>query len=326
MINPDNFIFHSDFWYPTDYKEGSKNIKGTLPIQAELGTIEDGDYFSAWLEYPNQPWIYGRSPYDQFNVYAENGKLWFAKAPQFGGARFDGTVHYRIYHRNKNFLFESKGRCEIIAKRLTGTMNMTPGSNISNLEIPSGLTGKYLVRGTYVFRGVRGLVDSSAGPISLYTTYDHGSNTVKLQATMEQAAVNGEFLQYDLQLIPVTSDHPWVFHSDKFAFCLPRVIETQIRVQGTAPARTKWRIRGESFDIPGNRQAYDYLTRHSINTRWQARGAGMNGGLNFLGFLEITHDRITPIVEVDNSSYGQPTTIDSGYLMFRIYEYQNNIN
>ena len=52
----------------------------------------------------------------------------------------------------------------------------------------------------------------------------------------------------------------------------------------------------------------------------------MNGGLNFLGFLEITHDRITPIVEVDNSSYGQPTTIDSGYLMFRIYEYQNNIN
>lgn len=326
MINPDNFIFHSDFWYPTDFKEGSKDLDVSLPTTTALDDIEDGDYFSAWLEYPNQPWIYGRSPYDQFNVFAENGKLWFAKAPQFGGARFKGTVHYRIYHRDKNFLFRSTGKCEIIAKRLTGTMNMTPGSNVSVLDVPSGMSGKYLVRGTYLFRGVRGLVDSSAGPISLYTTYDYGANTIKLNATMEQAAVHGEFLQYDLQLIPVKTDHPWVFHSDKFAFCLPRVIETQIRVQGVAPARTKWRIRGESFDIPGTRQAYDYLTRHSINTRWQSRGAGMNGGLNFLGFLEIAHDKITPIVEVDNSSYGQPTAIDSGYLMFRIYEYQNNIS
>ena len=58
-INPDNFIFHSDFWYPTGYLSGTKDyVNVSSPATFTMSDqYEDGDFYSVWLEYPTKSTI-----------------------------------------------------------------------------------------------------------------------------------------------------------------------------------------------------------------------------------------------------------------------------
>ena len=330
MINPDNFIFHSDFWYPTNTIAGMKRVQDIrLPNQIELADVGDHDYFKVW----HRDWwsghVIGSSPYLQMNYYVENGKLKVAIAPQFGGAKFSGDFYYRVYKKSPVFLFNTEGKCEIYEKSVRGVANMQAGSTVTIVDIPVDVAdGDMLVRGDFTFQGRHSLFGIPTNEITINDEYRPNEKKVRLTATLanSRTALNGEFFTYNIQLVRANQDHPWIFNSDKFSFVLPGVYEQRIRVQGTAPARSVLRIRGTPIPRRGTKQVYDYFVRHTVNNKWQIGSSGMQGQLRFYGILDIQPDSITPVVEVDNRQFAQSTTIDSEYLMFRIYEYQNNIN
>lgn len=330
MINPDNFIFHSDFWYPTDTIAGMKRVENIqLPQQIELADVGEHDYFKVW----HRDWwsghIIGSSPYMQMNYYVENGKLKVAVGAQFGGAKFSGDFYYRIYRKSPVFLFNTDGKCEIYEKSIRGVANLQPGVTQSIIEIPVDVAdGDMLIRGDFTFQGKHSLFGIPTDDITINDEYRPAEKKVRLTATLPggRTALNGEFFAYNIQLVRANQDHPWTFNSDKFSFVLPGVYEQSIRVYGTVPAKGVLNLRGTPIPRRGTKQVYDYFVRHSVNNKWQVGAAGMRGQLNFNGWLDIQPDSVTPVVTVDNRDYAQPTIINSEYLMFRIYEYQNNIN
>lgn len=330
MINPDNFIFHSDFWYPTDTIAGMKRVQDIqLPQQIELADVGEHDYFKVW----HRDWwsghVIGSSPYMQMNYYVENGKLKVAVGAQFGGAKFSGDFYYRIYKKSPTFLFNTDGKCEIYEKSLRGVANLQPGTTQTIVEIPIDAgDGDMLIRGDFTFQGRHSLFGVPTNDITINDEYRPNEKKIRLTAALPngRTALNGEFFTYNIQVVKASQDHPWVFNSDKFSFMLPGVYEQSIRVRGTAPAGSIMRIRGSAIPRRGNKQVYDYFIRHSVNNKWQVGAAGMQGQLRFYGTLDVQPDSVTPVVEVDNRQFGQATTMDSGYLMFRIYEYQNNIS
>lgn len=330
MINPDNFIFHSDFWYPTDTVAGMKRVENIqLPQQIELADVGEHDYFKVW----HRDWwsghVIGSSPYMQMNYYVENGKLKVGIAPQFGGAKFSGDFYYRVYKKSPAFLFNTDGKCEIYEKSIRGVANMQAGSTVTIVDIPVDVAdGDMLVRGDFTFQGRHSLFGIPTNEITINDEYRPNEKKVRLTATLanSRTALNGEFFTYNIQLVRANQDHPWIFNSDKFSFVLPGVYEQSIRVRGTAPPKSILHIRGTPIPRRGTKQVYDYFVRHTVNNKWQIGSSGMRGGLGFHGVLDIQPDSVTPVVEVDNRQFGQATTIDSEYLMFRIYEYQNNIS
>ena len=330
MINPDNFILHSDFWYPTNTIAGMKRVENiSLPNQIELADVGEHDYFKVW----HRDWwsghVIGSSPYLQMNYYVENGKLKVGVAPQFGGAKFSGDFYYRVYKKSPAFLFSTDGKCEIYEKSIRGVANMQAGSTVTIVDIPVDVAdGDMLVRGDFTFQGRHSLFGIPTNEITINDEYRPNEKKIRLTATLanSRTALNGEFFTYNIQLVRANQDHPWIFNSDKFSFVLPGVYEQSIRVQGTAPPKSILRIRGTPIPRRGTKQVYDYFVRHTVNNKWQIGSSGMRGGLDFHGVLDIQPDSITPVVEVDNRPYAQSTTIDSEYLMFRIYEYQNNIS
>ena len=330
MINPDNFIFHSDFWYPTNTISGMKRVQDiSLPNQIELADVGEHDYFKVWHRDWWSGYVIGSSPYLQMNYYVENGKLKVGVAPQFGGAKFSGDFYYRVYKKSPSFLFNTDGKCEIYEKSIRGVANMQAGSTVTIVDIPVDVAdGDMLVRGDFTFQGRHSLFGIPTNEITINDEYHPNEKKVRLTATLanNRTAVNGEFFTYNIQLVRANQDHPWIFNSDKFSFVLPGVYEQSIRVQGTAPAKSILRIRGTPIPRRGTKQVYDYFVRHAVNNKWQIGSSGMRGGLSFHGVLDIQSDSITPVVEVDNRQFAQSTTIDSESLMFRIYEYQNNIN
>lgn len=330
MINPDNFIFHSDFWYPTDTIAGMKRVQDVqLPHQIELADVGEHDYYKVWYRDWWSGYVVGSSPYLQFNYYTENGKLKVAVNAQFGGAKFSGDFYYRVYRKSPSFLFNTDGKCEIYEKTIRGVASLQRGSTITITDIPVDVpAGDMLVRGDFTFQGKHGIFGSGTADITINEEYRPNEKIVRLTATLpgRRVALDGEFYGYNIQLVKANQDHPWVFNSEKYSFVLPGVYEQKIRVRGTAPARSLYYIRGEPIPRRGSKQVFDYSIRHSLNSKWQSGSATMNGGLNFNGILDVQPDSVTPIVVIDNRPFAQSTTIDSEYLMFRIYEYQNNIS
>lgn len=329
MINPDNFIFHSDWWYPTNVVAGRVHLDKRLPMQEPIADISDGDYFKVWYRDQFSNSIVSSSPYDKFNYYAQGGKLWVAKAPQFGGASFSGDFYYRIYKKDNVFLLNAdRGRCEITAKSLNGTANLQAGVNSTIVELPVDIDGELLLRGTFRYQGSLGILDSTVAGVSVFAEYRFNEKKVRLTINRtDRVFLNGEFIQYSIQLVKAVDDHPWVFHSDKYSFVLPNVMHDSVPVRGTVPARNSLILRGETFTTPGVKQAYDYSIRHTVNDKWQSSDSGMmtNNGLAFGGYLDVQHDSVTPIIEIRNETWNN-VWVDNAALEFRIFQYQNNIS
>lgn len=130
--NPDNFIFHSDFWYPTNYISGYQTYTNIdIPATLQLSNkYEAGDFYTVIQEYnspntsePGVKYISYRQVGDTFFAFTQGNDLKAFKGAQSVGAKFTGKIHYRIYKKPKNFNFLSKGKLEKILRTEEGTVN-----------------------------------------------------------------------------------------------------------------------------------------------------------------------------------------------------------
>ena len=329
-INPDNFIFHSDFWYPTGYLSGTKEyVNVSIPATFTMSDqYEDGDFYSVWLEYPTQSTIGERYLSDTIINFTDGNELKVFKGAKSVGATFTGTLHWRIYKKNKVFNFLSNGTLEQIAKTLDGFVTAPGGVNSFVVDIPSGLTGKYIPRGTWQIEGQSANIlggKSNNGDFSPF--YDYANNRVRgYMTTYPGILPAGTKIYYKIQLVSPTQDSSYIFNSDKYSFALPSNSDVQITDNATIAGNTTRTVYGEWIPIPGDKIAYDAVMKWSgaPTTSYQHyREIQLGTNLTAIMSVETSGNQIRPVLAVTNYS-SSAQSYSSQTFTYRIFMYQNN--
>ncbi len=341
MTNPDNFIFHSDFWYPTGFYYGTKEYNNvSIPAQFEMSDkYQPGDFYNVYLEYPpreNYPGIIGeRFISDTITNYTEGNKLMVAKNAQFVGAKFTAKLHWRTYPKNKVFNFLTSGNLEQTAKSLNGSYTTTMATNVHMFTIPSGLTGKYFVRGVWqINNGNWGIV---GGPginnASIQVYYDYTNNLVNLNVdTYPEILPVGSTINYRLQLVPIEPQETFVFNSERYSFALPKTYDLDITDSATIPANGTRTVYGDWVEIPGTKQAYDVVLSWNgrpnvTQLHWAEYGFVMNGTNAYhvvaQPSVETSGKMIRPVLKMTNYSTSSRSYANQK-VTFSIFVYQNN--
>lgn len=333
-INPDNFIFHSDFWYPTGYKSGSLSLTNvSIPATFTLSNeYNDGDYFNVYLEYPPSGGFNGgigeRFISDTIIPFTDGNNLKVFKGAQSVGATFTGTLHWRIYPKNTKFNFNSTGLLEQTAKSLDGFITAPGGVNSFNIDIPSGLTGKYFARGTWQIDGQSANIIGGAstnGDFSVYYDYLLGKLT-GFMTTYPGVLPAGTKIFYKIQLVPITPQDVYIFNSDKYSFALPSVNNQDIVTAATMGANATNVIYGDWVDIPGSKTAADLLVKWSgspgvVNQHY--REIQFTPNITAVATIETSGTQARPVLTVTNFA-ASSQSYSTQTVSFGIYFYQNN--
>ena len=330
MVNPDNFIFHSDFWYPTGYLSGTKEYNNvSIPADFELSDqYTEGAYYSVFIEYPDNGGgntIGERFIGDTIIPHTVGNKLMAFKGAQSAGATFTGKLHWRIYPKSETFNFLSSGRLEQTAKTLDGFYATEYATNVHNVILPTGLTGKYFIRGVTQIEGRGAEIIGGAGGTGWYNV---STGTVRLDfVTYPEILPVGTKIYYKIQLVPVTPEDVFVFNSQKYSFSIPKMVRPTITTAATMGANAENIIYGDWVDIPGNKTAYDLVVKWSGNPTGTSLHLmqDMQFGTNIFATatLESNGAKVRPVLRVNNyanSSQSYPTQT----ITYGIYFYQNN--
>jgi len=329
-LNPDNFIFHSDFWYPVGYYSGVKEyVNVDIPATFTMSDkYNDGDFYSVWLEYPGSSSIGERFISDTIINFTEGNELKVFKGAQSVGAKFTGNLHWRIYPKNKVFNFISEGNLEQTTKSLDGFFEAPGGVNSFQVEIPSGLTGKYILRGTWQIDGQSANIiggQSNNGDFS--PTYDYANNKVKgFMTTYPGVLPAGTKIFYKIQLVPTVQTSNYIFNSDKYSFAIPSSSDVTITDAATVGANTTRTVYGSWIPIPGSKIAYDTVVKWSGQpTRSQQHYSEFQIGTNMVAVtsVESSGNQIRPVLTVTNYN-GFSASYTSQTFTYRIFMYQNN--
>lgn len=327
MVNPDNFIFHSDFWYPTDYLSGTHEYTNVdIPANFEMSDqYQDGDYYNVYLEYPTG--ISEQFLSDTIIPYTQDNKLMVFKGAQSVGAKFTGKLHWRIYPKNRTFNFLTAGNLEQTAKSLNGFFTTDPGVNVTSFTIPSGLTGKYFVRGVYQIEGESWRMlggQSDHGFINGY--YDFVNNEYNGTFVVFPDLPGGTHINYRFQLIPITPQDTYIFNSDKYSFSLPLVVSPQIVTAASMGAGAVNTIYGDWVDIPGDKTAYDLIVKWSgAPGRTYQHYAELQFATDIVAVasVETSGQQIRPVLTVSNYS-ASTLSYSTQTVTFGLHMYQNN--
>lgn len=144
MINPDKFVFHSNFDYNDAVIRGYKDLVNvSMPFTVEIASgLLPGDRFRVTEETADGMYVYNRGgPFPTYNYHAEGGKLYASVGAQQPGTFYTGRFHYRVYRQSKDFIFNSKSAIEKVIFRANGTMS---GGYGTTKTIPN-TTGKKLI-------------------------------------------------------------------------------------------------------------------------------------------------------------------------------------
>jgi len=329
-INPDNFIFHSDFWYPVGYYSGTKEyINVDIPANFTMSDkYTDGDYYSIFLEYPGQSTIGERFLSDTIINYTVGNELRVFKGAQSAGSKFTGNLHWRIYPKNRVFNFISQGTLEQTSKSLDGFVIAPGGVNSWEITIPSGLMGKYILRGTWQIEGQSANIiagNSSNGSFSPF--YDYANNLVRGYITTYPGVLAaGTKIFYKIQLISLTQDSPYIFNSDKYSFALPSNLDIDLTDSATIGANTTRTVNGAWIDIPGNKIAYDSVVKWSGQTNTSNQHyAEFQLATNLVAVtsIETSGMQIRPVIKITNYA-ASAQSYTTQIFTFRIFMYQNN--
>jgi len=334
-MNPDNFIFHSDFWYPTGYLSGTKEYTNVdIPAQFEMSDkYQDGDYYNVYLEYPAQPEFgYGGGISEQFLSdtiipYTQGNKLMVFKGAQSAGAKFTGKLHWRIYPKNKTFNFLSTGRLEQTAKSINGFFLTDDGVNVTPFTIPSGLTGKYFVRGTYQIEGQSwNIIGGTSSQGFINGQYDLATNAYKGNFSVFPVLPAGTKINYRLQFVPISSQDVFVFNSQKYSFAIPKVVEQVITRSATMAANATDTVYGDWITVPGSKTSQDLIVKWSGSpgvTNQHYREMQFTANITAVASIETSGNQVRSklaITNYANSVQSYPTQT----VTFGIYMYQNN--
>lgn len=353
-VNADNFIFHSDFWYPTGYLSGAVTVvsqpMGTLVLSDKY---EAGDYYSVYIDLGESGGgMIGENFFGFSSSAATSGSnLELRTIGQFPGATFSGTIHWRIYRKPKSFSFDSRGKLERTAKSIGGSFltntNVPIGANYVTQQsesIISGLSGKYFVRGIWQVEGEPWvLVNSSIGSYvsgdggglfasMVQVVYNYNDNAVKL-SFVYRGLPKDKKINYRFQLVPVIDDSPFVFDSRKYSFAIPKHETQTITDSGTLAGKAKKVIYGDWIDLPGEKLAYDFLSEWSGDP-----GVTWAHGTSEFGFsmassiqynvvarpsVERQGNRIRPVLRVENLTTTSKT-YPTQTVTYRMFVYQDN--
>jgi len=341
MVNPDNFIFHSDFWYPTGFYYGTKEYNNvSIPAQFEMSDkYQPGDYYNVYLEYPPNEWGGGmigeRFISDTITNYTQGNKLMVGKGAQSVGAKFTAKLHWRIYPKNKTFNFLTSGNLEQTAKSINGSYTTTMATNVHQFTLPSGLTGKYFVRGVWqVEGGSWGIVGGSGvsnGSLQVY--YDYTNNEINVNVTTYPHILPvGSKINYRFQLVAIEPEETFIFNSEKYSFSLPQAYDLKITDTYNMPGSSTRTVYGDWVELPGDRQAYDVVLSWNgqpgiTQLHWSEFGFVMNGANAYhvvaMPSIESSGKLIRPVLKMQNysttaKSYSNQT------VTFSIFVYQNN--
>ena len=339
MINPDNFIFHSDFWYPTGYYYGTKEYNNvTLPASLELSDkYQDGDFYNVYLEYPpkhGSPGIIGeRFLGDSIVAHTINNKLLAYKGGQTSGQKFTGKLHWRIYPKNRVFNFITDGNLEQTAKSINGEYTTTLPVSVHDFTIPTGLTGKYFVRGVWRIGdgswNVVGALGTTVGTTIAY--YNYSDNVINMVVdTIPNNLPVGTKIYYKLQLVSLSQDETFIFNSDRYSFAIPQTHTITLTDTQTLPGKYTRVIHGDWIEIPGDKQAYDVVFAWSGEpglTRLHVAEYDFteNGNHNLIArpSIESRGKLIRPVLTIENNS-SQPRAYANQSVTYSIFIYQNN--
>lgn len=329
MINPDNFIFHSDFYYPSGFLHGTKEYRGiSTPANLELSDkYNDGDYYSAYVEVGNVigETFVGVTMY----TYTSGNKLMVRIGAQGAGSKFSGKIHWRIYPRSKTFNFLSSGKLEQTAKSLNGYITLKKAISETDIDIPSGVSGKYILRGTWQIEGRGANLLDLAGENStkMSAWYNTATNRINGQFFSARPLPVGTKVYYKIQLVPVTPQDIFIFNSQKYSFALPKIVEKTITNSATIGADTAANFYGEWVDIPGSKTAYDLIVKwdkepHKTHQHYQDAVLVPNR-VTAVATLESDGNRVRPRLRVSNGSLS-PVSYPKQTFTYGIYFYQNN--
>ena len=335
MINPDNFVFHSDFWYPTGYLSGVKEYNNVdIPAQFEMSDkYQDGDYYNVYLEYPAQPeFNYGGGISEQFLSdtiipYTQGNKLMVFKGSQSASGKFTGKLHWRIYPKNKTFNFLSTGRLEQTAKSINGYFLTDAGVNVTQFNIPSGLTGKYFVRGTYQIEGQSwNIIGGTSTQGFIQGQYDLATNAYKGNFSVFPILPTGTKINYRLQFVPITPEDTFIFNSQKYSFSIPKVVDQVITKAATMGANTVDTVYGDWVTIPGDKMAQDLILKWSGapgRTYQHYAELQFTSNITAVASMETNGNQVRSKLVITNYA-GSSQTYPSQTVTFGIHMYQNN--
>lgn len=329
MVNPDNFIFHSDFRYPTGYLSGTKEYTNvSIPANFELSDkYTDGDYYSIFIEYSSA--IAERFRSDTIIPYTVGNKLIAYKGAQSQGSTFTAKLHWRIYPKSSSFNFLSTGRLEQTAKTLDGFFTAPGDVNSFLVEIPSGLTGKYFPRGTWQIEGSgANIIGGQASSGDFTPSYDFVNNKVSgYISTFPGVVAAGTKIYYKIQLVPIVSQDIFVFNSQKYSFALPKIVSPSITTTGTMAPNTTNTLYGDWVDIPGSKTAFDLIVKWNgepNNSYLHYREMTfVSGSMSGTANLESDGKRVRPVLLLRNYS-GNSVSYPTQIVTYGIYFYQNN--
>lgn len=325
MVNPDNFIFHSDFWYPTGYLYGTKEyVNAPIPAAFEMSDqYTEDSYYSINIEYPAGG-IGEKFISNTIIPFTDNNKLMVFKGAQSVGATFTGKLHWRIYPKNTSFNFNSSGILEQTAKTLDGYIEAPGNVNVIDFSVPSGLTGKYFPRGTFQIEG-RSAALIGYGFMAIYDTNNNA--VIGEMVTYPEILPEGTKIYYKIQLVPVEPQDTYIFNSDKYSFAIPLFSKQYITSGTTIGPNEIIRKYGEWTDIPGEKTAFDMVVE------WSGQPGAtylhynemqfMPGSVAASSSFETNNGKIRPVLEIQNYS-SNTVTYEESTVTYRIYMYQNN--
>ena len=349
-VNPDNFIFHSDFWYPTNYRSGYLDVNNELLPKRLVLTdeYEPGDYYTVFKEYksdagsawyPNSDIFYNYAIGETFFGGTDGSTLYAILDAQAVGARFTGRIHWRLYKKPTDLSFMSYGKIERVAKTLTGTVHSQSGSLYSH-DIDTGMTGKFYIRGMFRrpgqgWTGINDRSENSNGDwaIAYSASPPSGNSIVQLNITMQGGGSNIDW-EYAIQLIPVYEDSPFAFSSTEYPFSFPATFETSITPPATVPANSTVYRYGDSFTIPGDKVSYQaiYRAEHGFSGTAESSigwieypAAPMNNGYTVSAVMgcNVVGRTVTPFVRYQNFT-SSTCAVNQVTAKAYIYAYQNN--
>ena len=142
-VNPDNFIFHSDFWYPQTPLTGTKSLTSQpLPSTQTLTSgVEEGDLFFVYFDdtLGGSRRIYAGA--GAWTTYADvvGGNLRMTLGAQAPGAAYTGTLRWYVYKKRDKFNFNSTRGSDKVVWSMNGAVQANVnGEYIGN--IPTGMT------------------------------------------------------------------------------------------------------------------------------------------------------------------------------------------
>ena len=335
-VNPDDFIFHSDFWYPVNYNLGSRNFNNSPMGEYLLASgVKEGDYYSTYMDYGGSIAEIFPIGAPTMRTYTKGGNLYIQMLGQAPGATFTGIVHWRHYPRDSRFNFLSANNLEQTAKSFTGSFKTT-GSSVRTIEVPSGLTGKHFARGTYRIGSGPWITipNSLNNSDSLVAVYSSTTNTLRLEWTDSAPVLpSGTDIYYNIQLVPVSQDSSFIFNSERYSFAIPYSYERTVNISSRSiPANTTQQIYGPWIDVPGEKLSFDAIYKWnqdpSIDTQNKFAEFGFaTSGSSYLVAgvprIEYSNGQVRPAIAVRNTR-SVSTSISAQSVKFFIYLYQNN--